>query len=511
MASTSTVRLTDLLTAVSLAVDLGLGQPAGHVARSAVVAARLNDRLDHPDDRRTVFDVAMLGWVGCIADSRDAARWFGDDIDYRAGVYDLDMKPLPFLGYLLRHAGGADPLPRRLGKKAAVMLDAGRSAQESLRSHCQVTAQVAERLGMSEQVIAALTQIFARWDGKGLPAELAGDDIAQAVRTWQIADVVEVHHRRGEDAVHAVCTQRRGTQFDPSLVDLVLADVDGLFDGLDPNSGWDEVLRRERGVGPPLGDADLVRCLEAVGDWIDLKSAWFSGHSRGVAELAGAAAPIAGLDPDDTGLVIRAALVSDVGRSGVSNTIWDKTDPLSATEMERVRMHSYLTERSLGRVDGLAPIARVAAMAHERLDGSGYHRGLTGAAIGLPGRVLAAADAYHTKLQPRPHRPAFTPTEAAAHLQAEADAGRLDAAAVAATLAAAGHAAPPVRAPAGLTAREVEVLALIAGGSTNRQVARQLGISPKTVGHHVEHIYTKTGVSTRAAATLFAMEHRLIR
>jgi HD-GYP domain-containing protein (c-di-GMP phosphodiesterase class II) len=512
VASTSTVRVTDLLAALSLTVDLGLGQSVGHVARAAVVAGRLNDRLGRPVNRRTVFEIAMLGWVGCIADSREAARWFGDDIEYRAGVYDLDLSPLPFLGYLLRHAGRSDPPLTRAGKKAAVLLDAGRSARESLRAHCQVTAQVAARLGMSEPVCAGLTQIFARWDGKGLPSGLAGDDIARPVRMWQLADVVEVHHSRGgSEAVRQVCLSRRGSQFDPELVDVLLSDVDGLLAGLAPTASWEDVLARERDAGPPLATDALDGALEAIADWIDLKSAWFTGHCRNVAELAGAAAQVSGLDDAEVALVTRAALLSDIGRAGVPNTVWDKAEPLSSAEAERIRMHSYFTERSLERAGALDDIAEVAAMAHERLDGSGYHRGLTAAAIPMPARVLAAADVYQTKLEPRPHRPALDWKAAAAHLQAEAAAGRLDGTAVAAVLDAAGHESTPVAAPRGLTPREVDVLGLIARGLTNRQVARRLGISPKTVSNHVEHIYLKAGVSTRAAATLFAMEHRLIR
>lgn len=506
------IRITDLLVALSMAVDLGLGQPAGHVARSAVAAARLGDRLDNPPDRAIVFDIALLGWLGCIADSRDAAYWFGDDIEYRAGVYDLDMRPLPFLGYLLRNAGSGDPLPVRLGKRAGVLVDGGRSVQDSLRAHCQVTAQVARRLGMTDQLCMALDQIFARWDGKGLPPGLGGDDILLPVRIWQLTDVAEVHYRRGgAEAVRQVTRARRGGQFDPDLVDALLSDVDGIFADLLLEEGWEDLLRRERGAGPSLPLEQLDDALMALADWVDLKSPWFSGHSRAVGELAEAAARLLGMPDDEVILARRAGLLHDLGRVGVPNTIWDKPAPLTTTEMERVRMHSYYTERMLCRPEPLAGIGGVAAMAHERLDGSGYHRRLPGAAIPMPARVLAAADCYRTKLEPRPHRDALSADQAAAHLEQEADEGGLDPRAVAAVLEASGHDAPRVEAPHGLTLREVEVLGLIARGLTNRQVARRLGIAPKTVGNHVERIYQKAGVSTRAAATLFAMEHRLVR
>jgi HD-GYP domain-containing protein (c-di-GMP phosphodiesterase class II) len=504
------VRLTELLATLSFALDLGVGQPPGHVARAAVAAARLNERLPQPTDRAAVFDIALLGWVGCIADSRDAARWFGDDIEYRAGVYDLDMKPLPFLGYLLRHAGATDPLPIRMGKRAGVLLDGGRSAQQSLRAHCQVTAQVAQRLGMPGPVCDALGHIFARWDGKGLPTGLAGRAIHQPVRLWQLTDVAEVHYRRGgADAVHAVCLARRGGQFDPDLVDLLLTDVDGLFHDVDPEASGEQILLRERGAGPPLPSSELDQALVVLADWVDLKSPWFSGHSRAVAELATRAGELLGLDHDDRTVIRHAGLLHDLGRAGVPNTIWDKSSPLTLAESERIRLHSYYTERMLSRT-ALTEAGAIAAMAHERLDGSGYHRGLSAEAIPVPARVLAVADTYQTKVEPRPHRAAMPARDAAAHLQHEAAEGRLDPQAVRAVVEAAGLEPPPIALPAGLTLREAEVLGLIARGLTNREVAHDLAISPKTVGNHVERIYAKTGVSTRAAATLFAMQHRLI-
>ncbi|MGH3449402.1 MAG: HD domain-containing phosphohydrolase, partial [Haloechinothrix sp.] len=193
----SGLRLAELVGALSLAVDLGLGQPMEHLARSCLVACRLGQRMGLDDDERaSLYYVAMMGWVGCIADSHEAATWFGDDITYRAGVYDIDMKPLPFLGYLLRRAGSGGSPARRIGAGAAVVATGGRGVQDSLRAHCQVTANIAERLGLGPAVCDPLQQIFARWDAKGLPAGVGGDRIALPVRLWHLADVAEVHYRR---------------------------------------------------------------------------------------------------------------------------------------------------------------------------------------------------------------------------------------------------------------------------------------------------------------------------
>jgi DNA-binding CsgD family transcriptional regulator len=204
--------------------------------------------------------------------------------------------------------------------------------------------------------------------------------------------------------------------------------------------------------------------------------------------------------------------VHDLGRVAIENGVWDRAGPLTTSEWERVRLHPYFTERILARCGPLAPLVEVASSHHERLDGSGYHRSLPGEAQSREARLVAAADVLVALVTDRPHRPALPPVEAAGVLEAEAAAGRLDADAVACVLAAAGsRSAPAPRAwPAGLTDREVEVLRLIARGRSNREVGERLFISAKTVGRHVENLYAKTGVSSRAAAALFAMEHGLL-
>ena len=206
-----------------------------------------------------------------------------------------------------------------------------------------------------------------------------------------------------------------------------------------------------------------------------------------------------------------AALVQGFGRLGVSNAIWDKPGPLGAGEWERVRMHPYITERMLRQSAALAPLGAIAVQLRERLDGSGYPRGLRGSAMTRPARILGAADAYQAMREPRPHRGALTADEAAEELRAGVRAGHLDGDAVEAVLQAAGHRVRRRRdGPAGLTAREVEVLRLLARGLSNKQIATRLVIAPKTAGNHIEHIYVKIDASTRASAGLFAMQHGLL-
>ena len=196
---------------------------------------------------------------------------------------------------------------------------------------------------------------------------------------------------------------------------------------------------------------------------------------------------------------------------GIPATVLEKPGPLSGSESERMRMRTYSTERMLARPPALARLGAIASLAHERCDGSGYHRGLAGPAIAVTARLLAAACSYRAMTEPRAYRPAMTAKDLTAELRAEVRAGRLDADAVDAVLAAAGQRSGKRRSgPAGLTPREIEVLALIARGASTRQVARQLAITPNTAETHIERIYAKTGASTRSTATLFAMQHGLL-
>jgi DNA-binding CsgD family transcriptional regulator len=265
-----------------------------------------------------------------------------------------------------------------------------------------------------------------------------------------------------------------------------------------------------------LTAAQLDQVARVSADFVDMRSPFTLGHSSGVADLAANAAKGLGLTGEEVWHVRAAGLLHDLGRAGVPAGVWDKAGPLAEGERERVRLHPYFTERMLARPVALAPVGRLAALHHERLDGSGYHRGAAAAQLSAAARVLAAADAYHAMLEPRPHRPPYSADESAAELRRQVRGGQLDGEAVAAVLAAAGHHtrwARPARRewPAGLSGREVEVLCLVARGRSNRQIAQQLCVTTKTAGNHIQHIYDKIGVSSRAAATLFATQHDLLR
>jgi DNA-binding CsgD family transcriptional regulator len=323
---------------------------------------------------------------------------------------------------------------------------------------------------------------------------------------------VEVAHRTGGiDAARAVARRRAGKQFDPDLVAVLVADAEKVFNGIDELGSWDAVIDGEPALTVLLSPRECDAALEAIARFVDLKSPYRLGHSTAVAELAAAVGRLLGVPDGEAHALYRAGLVMSYGNLGVSNAIWDKAGPLTAGEWERVRLAPHLTERMLHQSEALAPVGRIAVQHRERLDGSGYPRGLTGPAITRSGRILAAVDAYQAMRESRPYRDARTAEEATRELRGEVRAGRLDEAAVDALLRATGHHVGRRRnGPAGLTAREVEVLRLLARGMSTKQIASELQITPKTAANHIEHIYTKIGATSRATASLFAMRHGLL-
>jgi HD-GYP domain-containing protein (c-di-GMP phosphodiesterase class II) len=507
------VRLNELLVALSLATDLGLGQPPEHMLRAARLSMRLGERLGlETEELATLYDVSILTYVGCPVYGNESALIFGDDIDFRAHSYDIDFAGVPGMTYMLKRAGAGSPAGVRAQRAAKLLVTGARGVVELMATHCSAAGFLAQRLGLNESVQSGVEQSYARWDGRGVPGGVGGKALALSARISHVANTCEVFHRTAAvDEAVAVVTARSGTHFDPEVVVAVRSAPQELFAGLDDDTA-DAFLNAEPLQRLPLTEEALEVALEAIADFCDLRCSYFAGHARGTADLASAAATVLNLPEADVTLTRRAALVHDVGRFGVPALVWNTPGPLSHRDWERVRMHSYYVERIFSRPEPLRRVGLLAATHHERMDGSGYHRGIGGVMMSSPARILAAADAYHAMTQDRPHRRALSPAAAALELRQDADSGRLDPAATAAVLEAAGASAGRGR-PAphgGLTARETEILGLLARGEANKTIARQLVISPKTVSNHVEHIYAKLHVSNRAAAAMVAMQHGLV-
>ena len=506
------MRLVELTAALSLATDLGTGQPLEHGVRTCVLAVRAGEELAvDPATKADLPYVTLLRFLGCTADASETAAAAGDEIAFNAAMAPVVMgdnrEALP---RVVRQVGRGLTPGRRIAKVAAMLSDPGGKAR-SLSAHCEVGARLAARIGLPSAVTDALAHAYERWDGKGLPAGIAGEEIPLSIRIAIVARDVDVWaSREGWEETASILRRRRGRAYDPAIADAFLSDGAGWLDELTSLDPWDEVTGGE--IDATEVEADrLDQVLAAFADFADLKSPWFVGHSRTVAALAETAAVEGGLDATAARRIGQGALVHDLGIVGVPASIWNRPGPFTAEGQERARLHAYLTERILSRCRGLADLARDASSHHERLDGSGYHRGARD--MTADAQLIAAADIYAAMREARPHRPALPEGAAARALADEADAGRLGRHWVDAVLTAAGHvpALPNVGRPAGLTEREVDVLRLIARGRSNKAAGAELGISAKTVGTHVEHIYAKAGVTTRAGATLFAMEHDLLR
>lgn len=509
------IRLAELVAALSLATDLGMGQPLEQALRTCLLATAAGNELGLDRAARAdAYYLALLRFVGCTADAHEVSALVGgDEIAYYAGVAPLVMGEMSeYFAYLVRRFGADLPPAPRVRAVGRVLADGSSGAKRSIAIHCEVARMLATRMGLPGSVGASVGHIFERWDGKGLPGELAGEAIPAPARLVAVARDVDLFYRLdGWGAVDELLRRRRARSYDPAVVDTFLATGERWLAEIASAPVWEVALAAEPAPWPWVEDARLDVVLEAFAAFADLKTPFTRGHSAGVAALAEGAARHAGMAEAEAVTLRRAALVHDLGRVGIPNGILEKPGPLTRLEWERVRLHPYLTERILSQSPGLAPLAALAGAHHERLDGTGYHRGSPAALLPRAARILAAADSYQAMRQARPYRPALPAEDAAKALLAEAESGRLDGDAVRRVLVAAGHRSSRRQPwPAGLSEREVEVLRLIARGASYKAVASQLSISPRTAEHHVTHIYEKIGVSSRAAAALFAMEHHLL-
>jgi HD-GYP domain-containing protein (c-di-GMP phosphodiesterase class II) len=502
----------ELVAATSLAADTGMGLPLETGLATCLVSTRLAGVLGlDADQRRRTYLLAMLQHVGCTASSATVAEVVGDELLMREHSATLDFTDSAVMfRFMLAHVARANPVAARPLALLRAMAG-GPRIMATADAICEAGVMLGTRCGYSPASAGDLVTVYENWDGSGLPGRAAGEQIPMPTRVVQVATLaVNAHQLFGPRAAIEMVRDRRGRVLAPPVVDALLAHRAEVLEPMEAaDSLWDAVLAADPAPAGIPTPEEVDGALSALGDFADLKSHYLVGHSRGVAELAGRAALEYGLTQEVATTVRRAGYVHDIGRVGVSSGIWEATRRLKPDELEKIRMHPYLTQQVLGRSPFLRSLSDIAISHHERLDGSGYHRSLRGTAIGAAARVLAAADAFHTKTEPRPHRAALSAAEAADHVRWEAGAGRLDPVAVDAVATAAGAAAPRPREER-LTSREIEILREVSRGGSMREIAKALAISPKTVDGHLQRIYPKIGVQTRAGATLYALEHGLV-
>lgn len=510
------LRLAELLAAVSLATDLAHDVPAESALRDALLSVQLARLAGWSTrDLSDVYYLALLYHVGCTG-AVDAQSRFGagDDVSVRRWMSEADYTNRPELmriamTKLARHWG-----PANWARGAGEFMRLGKSIPDALANIAEVAARLSARLGATPEVTAALGAAYARWDGQVFPGLPSGDALPAIGRLVHLVHVAQTYHRvGGVESADEVVRGRSGSEFDPELAKLWLQTSHDVVEPLAGGSIWDEALSAEPEPHRRVAATHLDEVTRALADFVDLKSTYTRGHSTQLARLVQDAGASVGLDGEDSVTLRRAAEIHDLGNVSLPNQVWIKPAKLNPAEWSRVHLHAYHSQRIMSVCEPLRPCGEIAGAHHERMDGSGYHRGIAGAALPLSARILAAAEAYQSMTEERAWRPAMTSADAAAQLRREMKAGLFDRRAGDAVLEAAGHAkrSTAVRSwPAGLTDREVEVLRLVARGETNKQIARGLHISEATVHTHVINLYGKTQVTTRSGATLFALEHDLI-
>jgi putative nucleotidyltransferase with HDIG domain len=412
-----------VLSGLSHALDITEGQARGHAERSCVIGMRLAESLGLDEaTRSSIFYALLLKDAGCSSNAARLSALFGaDDAVVKSTRRLTDTSStVAAISHLLRTAApGARPLvrARRIG---AVMRFGRAGARALVEVRCERGAEVARAIGLDEVVAQAILEADEHWDGRGYPAGIARERISLGGRVLCLAQAAEVFWRHGGPAAACqVARRRRGTWFDPLLVDaLVALEHDQSFwrslqtpaiASLEPP---DRVLIAEQ------GRLDLV--AQAFAWIVDAKSPYTAEHSAGVAEIAVWLAELLGLDAPARATVRRAALLHDLGKLGISNRILDKAGPLTEEEVAVMRCHPRWSLEILERVPAFHDLARIAASHHERLDGSGYAERRTAAELDAPSRILAVADVAEALSAERPYRPALSPHEVLATMRPDA-------------------------------------------------------------------------------------------
>ena len=514
------LRLAEFVATLALAQDNAFGQPLESQLRSCLLASWLCEEAGFEQEvRETAYWVALLRYVGCTGHAHEVATLFGDDIAIRAQTLVHDAgNPTEVMGDVVEYATAGRSGEERDQIMKMLQETAHEWAVHNFRSGCEVADMLVERLDFGPDVREALAFTFERWNGKGFPTHTGGEAIPLAMRVVHVSHDMEAIGRifSPERAVE-VARERSGSTYDPAVAEVFVEHGLDWFDRLQEGDPWDAVLALEPEPRRVLEGEALDRALLVAADFIDLKSPYMGGHSRRSARLVTDAAQVLGLADEATEKLRRAALVHDFGTTAVSNSILDKPGTLTRTEFDRVELHPMLTEQMLRRSPALDVLNPVASAHHEKCDGSGYHRRVRADTSDPATCVLAATEVYVGLTTERADRPRFADDDAAAELRRLETEGILEPRATRAVLVAAGHGEPVARGkkrpenPGGLSRREVDVLQLAARGLTTRQIADRLVISPKTADHHIQHIYNKIHVSTRAGAALWAIQHDVVQ
>ena len=416
-----------MIAALSFAIDLTEGAVSGHALRTCILGMRLAKQIGMaPEELATLYPALVLKDVGC---SSNAARLCeivgGDDRRVKHNLKLQDWKqPRQAVGLLWRETLPDRRFPRRVARVLGIGWRRQRHNAQMIALRCERGAEITRKLGLSEATAAAIHSLDERWDGAGYPAQLAGEAIPLAARVMAVAQHLDVFaSEHGTDAAVRTLGERAGTMMDPWLVQvaLTMASGDRLFAGCLASDELEAVRDLALSLEPAfpvyVQAEEIDRICQAFADVVDAKSPFTYRHSQGVAETALAIAQTMQLPAARRKLVWRAALLHDLGKLGVPNTILDKAGTLSAGEWAVVSEHPRLTREIIGRIPGFDELAAVAGAHHERLDGSGYPQRLTAAALGVEARIVAVADSYQAITEERPYRAGASHAEAMERLR----------------------------------------------------------------------------------------------
>lgn len=422
----TSIRLAEVLGALSHALDLTEGQPPGHCVRCCWIGVRIGRQLGLPEAQlRELYYTLLLKDLGC---SSNAARicelYLVDDLTFKNDFKRVDGSLSQVLRFVVSHTGVKAAFADRVRAVIHILKNGGRVANEMIETRCQRGAAIARQMRFSEPVATGIHDLDEHWDGGGKPIGLAGTKISIFARIALLAQVVDVFQLSGErEAAIAEVARRSGTWFDPVVVGafLALSSEAAFWEELARDDIESLVLAAEPDPQAGMADEDYLDDIAAAfAQVIDAKSPFTFGHSERVALFSELIAQELGYDSARCRWLKRAALLHDIGKLGVSNSILDKPGKPDDDEWRAIKLHPEYSEIILSRIKAFADLARVAGAHHERLDGKGYPRGLTGEEIDLDTRIISTADVFDALTADRPYRAAMPTSKALSILQESA-------------------------------------------------------------------------------------------
>lgn len=407
------IRLAEIIEALSKALDMTEGQPEGHCIRCCYIGTHIGREIGLADDELSdLYYTLLLKDLGC---SSNAARicelYLADDLSFKHDFKLVDGSLSQVLRFVIGHTGMQAGLAERFRSILNILQNGGELSTQLIQTRCQRGAEIARQMRFSENVATGILGLDEHWNGGGKPHGVAGEEIPLFSRIALLAQVIDIFHVSGgpRSALNEI-TRRRGDWFDPSLVDafVSLSQRHDIWTELGSADLEALVLAAEPGQQAIMADDDYLDDIAAgFAKVIDAKSPYTSGHSDRVALFTDLIAEEMGVNAEDRRLLKRAALLHDIGKLGVSNSVLDKPGKLDDDEWMQMKRHSEFSQRILSRIDAFSDAALIGGAHHERLDGKGYPRGLTASEIPMEVRIVSTADVFDALTADRPYRAAM--------------------------------------------------------------------------------------------------------